>query len=97
MKALVPQAEAVGDLELPIRQHRRLDAVHGALLGQILFQRTLGMDDALAGGHPIDRARLDRLDVAQRVPMKDPSIEQVGDGGNTNVWMRSHLDTFARW
>ena len=39
--------------------------------GALLVAGTLGMDDALAGGHPVDRARPDRLLEAQAVAMHD--------------------------
>src|SRR3954451_16450961 len=56
----------------------------------------LGMDDAAARAHPIDRARPDRLLGAERVAMHDLAFEKIGDGGKIDVRMRAHVDALAR-
>ena len=47
------------------------------------------------GGHQVDRPRPDGLDHAQAVAMQDFPLEQVGDGGQTDVGMGTHLDALA--
>src|SRR4029077_18242996 len=52
----------------------------------------LGMHDAAAGGHPVDRAGPDRYRGAKTVAMHDLAVEQVGDGGKADVRGRPHVD-----
>jgi hypothetical protein len=54
------------------------------------------MDDALARGHQIDRARLDRREGAERIAMVDRAGEQIGDGGEVDVRVRPDVDPAAR-
>ena len=53
------------------------------------------MGDAVAGGHQIDRARLDRREGAERIAMVDRAGEQIGDGGEVDVRVRPHVDALA--
>jgi len=57
--------------------------------------RTLRMRDPAAGGHQVDRSGLDPLDRAQAVAMVDRAFEQIGDGGEVDVRVRSDVDAFA--
>src|SRR6185369_613623 len=50
------------------------------------------MRDALACGHPVDRARLDRGERAEAVAVHDGAVEQIRDGGEPDVWMRPHVE-----
>ncbi len=51
------------------------------------------MHDAAPGGHPVDLARLNPLHVAEAVAVLELALEQVGDGGETDVRMRTHVET----
>ena len=53
------------------------------------------MDDAAAGGHPVDRTRPDCLHRAEAVAVNDLAFEQVGDGGETDVRMRADVDALT--
>src|SRR5690606_34968616 len=44
-------------------------------------------------GHPVDLAGMDRLLGADAVPVHDLAFEQVGDRGQPDVRMRTHVDT----
>lgn len=50
------------------------------------------MDDPMAGGHQIHRARLDHQIAAQRIAVPDRTIEQIGDGRQVDMRMRAHID-----
>src|SRR6185312_13006924 len=60
-----------------------------------LRRRALGMDDAAAGGHPIDRAGADRLHAAETVAMHDLALEKIGHGGEADMWMRPDIEARA--
>ena len=68
-----------------------LDAVQRAAFGARLFE-ALRMRDAAAGDHPVHFLGLDRLDDADAVAVHDFAGEQVGDGGETDVRVRTHVD-----
>src|SRR5215471_7909365 len=53
------------------------------------------MDDAAAGRHPVDVTGRDRLHVAEAVAMDDAALEEIGDGGEADMWMRAHVDAAA--
>jgi hypothetical protein len=72
------------------QRHPRLDTVHRATFGAC-FLEALGMGDAAAGDHPVHFAGLDGLDHAHAVAMHDFPIEEIGDGGEANVWMRTNI------
>ena len=73
----------------------RLDAVH-RLAGRALFVgRALRMDDAAAGGHPVDIAGDDLLHGAEAVAMHDRAVEQIGDGREPDMRMRAHVESRA--
>jgi len=54
------------------------------------------MDDSPACGHEVDCTGLDRLHNAQAVSVDDLSLENVGDGRQPDVRMRTNLDSLAR-
>ena len=53
------------------------------------------MDDALARGHQIDRARLDPWRDAERIAMVDRAVEQIGDGGEVDMRVRPDVHPLA--
>ena len=62
-----------------------------AALGARLLE-SLGMRDAAAGDHPVHFFGLDRLLHADAVAMHDLAREQIGDRGESDVRMRTHVD-----
>src|SRR5437868_1643530 len=54
------------------------------------------MDDPLARGHQIDRARLDPLVVAKAVLVLDCAVEKVSHRRQVDVRMRPDVHAFAR-
>ncbi len=88
--------EAGIDLLLPARQgHPGLDAVQAGALLAHLGRRALGVDDAVAGRHPVDVAGDDGLHAAQAVAVDHAAVEQVGHGGQADMRMRTHVDALA--
>ena len=57
---------------------------------------SLGMDDAAARRHPVDRARFDRLHAAETISMNDRAGKQIGDRGQADMRMGPHVDAPAR-
>src|SRR4051812_28461960 len=53
------------------------------------------MCDPAASRHPVQFARTDREDGAERIPMHDFAREQVGDSRKPDVRMRSHVHAGA--
>jgi hypothetical protein len=49
------------------------------------------MDDASPGRHPIDRTRLDALDVSHAVAVNHGTLEQVGHCRESDVRVRSNV------
>jgi hypothetical protein len=77
------------DLLLVARQGEPgLDAGQLRAAGALAGRRAFGMNDAAAGRHQVHRARLDRLERAERIAVIDRAGEQVGDGGEIDVGMR---------
>jgi hypothetical protein len=56
---------------------------------------SFGMHNAATGDHPVDCARPNRLYGPKTVAMNDLAVEQVGDRGQTNVWVRTHIQAGA--
>ena len=54
------------------------------------------MDNAPSRGHPVNRARLDRLHAAETIAMNDRAGKQIGDRGQADVRMGPHVDALAR-
>lgn len=54
------------------------------------------MGDAFAGRHPIYSASGYGLVIAQRVSVRDDALEQVCDGCQSYVRVRSYIDACAR-
>src|SRR5690606_19562543 len=52
---------------------------------------SLRMHDAAPGGHPVHRARPDTLLRAKTVAMQYLATEQVGDGCQSDMRMRTHI------
>ena len=69
--------------------------MHPEAGGAHLRFRPLAVDDAAAGGHPIDVARPDRLGIAQAVAMVDSAVEEVGHRRQADMRMGPHLHTAA--
>ena len=72
-----------------------LDARELGAPGALGAGRALGMDDAVAGGHQVHRAGLDRREGAERVAMVDRAGIEIGHGGEVDVRMRAHVDAGA--
>jgi hypothetical protein len=53
------------------------------------------MRDAVSRGHPVHVAGPDVLCAAKTVTMQDLTLEQVGQGGKTNMGMWPHIQSFA--
>ena len=53
------------------------------------------MRDAVAGGHEIDRARLDPREGAERITVIDRAPEQISDGGEVDVRVGADVDPGA--
>src|ERR1700710_2122647 len=53
------------------------------------------MRNAAARGHQVHRTRLDFLDVALAVAVHDAAVEQIGDGGEPDMWMRAYVHALA--
>jgi hypothetical protein len=51
------------------------------------------MDDTSTRGHPIDVSRQDSLERTQAIPMGDRPFEQVGQSGQTDMWVRRNVST----
>ena len=58
-------------------------------------RRAFGMDDAAAGGHPVDRASPYWHRGAKAVAVHDFTVEQIGEGRKPNVRMRPHIDALT--
>src|SRR5690348_13448020 len=56
------------------------------------FGAALRMDDPAAGAHPVDRARLDRLDRSQTVTVEYLALDQIGDRGEPDMGVRTHVE-----
>src|SRR4030095_9967406 len=83
-------------LFLAIRQRQPgLHAIEARPALPHIIGRALRMDDALAGRHQVDRARLDPLARTDRIAMVDGAVEQIGDGGEIDMRMRPHVHAFA--
>src|SRR3984957_19290432 len=50
------------------------------------------MHDTATGDHPVDRARSNRLHGAEAVAMNDLAVEQVGDGDQSDMRVRTHVE-----
>ena len=59
--------------------------------GAVVVARAFRVDNAAACGHPVDVAGLDVLHGAQRIAMADAAFEQIGHGGQPDMWMRTHV------
>src|ERR1022692_117875 len=64
--------------------------------GTVFGRCALGMHDADARRHPVDVARLDPLDGAQAVAMHHRAFQEIGDGREADVRMRTHGHAVAR-
>jgi hypothetical protein len=57
--------------------------------------RALGVGDAAAGGHQVQRAGADGQLRAEAVAVHDLAVEQVGRGGEADVRVRADVDALA--
>src|SRR6267378_1459687 len=78
------------------QRHPRLQAVHRVTRRPDLWGRPFGMNDADAGGHPVDVARLDALHRSRAVAVHLRTLEQVRDRGEPDMRMRAHIDALTR-
>src|SRR5580658_4797414 len=91
----MPKARA--DLFVFARQrHPALNASQRRRRLTSLRCRALRMDDPAAGNHPVDLTGPNRLYGAEAVSMHDLAVEQVGNGGQADVRMRSYIEPGAR-
>ena len=72
-----------------------LQAVNGTSARAQFGAGALGMNDAAARRHQIDLARLDRRRGAKAVAVHDLAVEQIGDGGKADMWMRTYVQAAA--
>ena len=77
------------------QRHPRLDAVERAAARAHVGRAALGVHDAAAGHHPVDRAGADRLRRAEAVAVHDLAVEEVGHRRERDVRMRPHVDALA--
>jgi hypothetical protein len=81
------------DFLLRLRQpDPELQAVHPRAGFSQFRAGALGMHDAAPGGHPVDRAGLDRLQRSEAVAMHDLALEQVRHGREVDVRVRPHVE-----
>jgi hypothetical protein len=71
-----------------------LHPVHRPALGLLQRIGAFGMDDALAGRHPVDLARTNGLGEAQVVAVHDLALEQIGQGRQADVRVGTDVDRF---
>ena len=72
------------------QRHPGLDTIEPAALRAQLLE-ALGMRDAAAGSHPVDLAGAHRLLRTDTVAVHDLACEQIGDGRQADVRMRTHI------
>ncbi len=58
-------------------------------------RRSLGVNDAASGCHPVDVAGPDRLFEAETVAVQNFAFEQVGEGSETDMRVRADVDPVA--
>ena len=86
--------EGRGDVALLVGQRDpQLRGVGVALVGQ----RLLGVGDAMTGGHQVDLAGADHLDVAQAVAVQRLALDHPGKGLQADVRVRAHGQSAARF
>ena len=72
-----------------------LDPEELSACGADLLWRPLGVGDAASRSHPVHRAGTDWLHGPQAVAVEDLTLEQIGDGGQADVWMRPDVQPLA--
>src|SRR5215203_588735 len=83
-------------LLLLLRQrHPGLDAEKALSTTPPVRARALGMHDAAAGPHPVDRPWFDGPFGAQTVAVQDLTLKQVGDSCQVDVRMGTHIDSLV--
>ena len=75
--------------------HPELQAVQRLAVAAVIGGGPLGMHDAAPGGHPVDRARMDRGFYAEIVAVDDFAVIEVGQGGQPDMRMRPHVEPVA--
>src|SRR5690606_27012596 len=86
----------VGFLVFLRQSQPQLQAVQPVFCRRDLRAFPLGMGDSPASYHQVDITGPDGLVTAHRIPVQYLALEEVGHGGNTDVWMRTNVDAFAR-
>jgi len=85
------------DLLVPRRErHPELQEVRARAAGAQRGRGALGVCDAAAGDHPVERAGPDRLLGAQAVAVQDLALEGPGDGRQADVRVRPHVHALPR-
>src|SRR6185312_5782605 len=85
-------------LLVPARQRNpELQAIEARARLPQLTARALRMNDAAAGGHPVDITGSDRLLRSQTVTMHDLALEEISDGREPDVRMGSYIDAPSGW
>jgi hypothetical protein len=74
----------------------RLDPVQSRATRPIVVGTALRVRDAVAGGHPVDGARLDALHRAEAVAMHERAVEEIGHRGEPDVRVGPDVDAGAR-
>src|SRR3546814_10688815 len=72
-------------------RHPALDHFEGSPGQRRRIVEAFRMGDAAPSSHPVDLAGMDGLLDAQTVAMRDPALEQVADGGESDVGMRPDI------
>jgi hypothetical protein len=77
------------------QRHPGLDAEEPGFALAERRRRSLGVNDAAPGRHPVDRARPDRLHRAEAVAVQDLAVEEIGHGGEADMGVRPHVEAGA--
>jgi hypothetical protein len=76
-------------------RHPHLQSVNRLAIDTVLGSCSFRMDDAASGGHPVDFAWLDRDRGAETIAVHDFAIEQISDGREPDVGVRTNVQPVA--
>src|SRR5690606_35071807 len=74
----------------------RLEAYEFTTAGADWIAGTLGVDNAAPRGHQVDLAGTQLLDVSRAVAVQHFALQQIADGGEAYVRVRTGVHAFAR-
>src|SRR4051794_36033004 len=80
-------------LRLLWQSHPSLDSEQALAGAPSRRTGSLGMHDPAAGSHPVDGTRFDGLLGAETVAVQDLPLKQIGNSGEIDVRVRTHIDT----